>query len=145
MPRTVVVIPTYNERENIQRIAPQVLAATDCDVVVVDDESPDGTGAVVAELAAQIRLLALEGPPGLYHATNQGSCSWYEFARMIFDLAALRTPLRPTSVKEFASPVRRPVYSVLENAALQAIGLDRMRPWREALADYLGQRAAGGR
>ena len=53
MPRTVVVIPTYNERENIQRIAPQVLAATDCDVVVVDDESPDGTGTVVAELAAQ--------------------------------------------------------------------------------------------
>ena len=113
------------------------------EVQVVDDEVLTPT--FTADLAAQIRLLALEGPPGLYHATNQGSCSWYEFARMIFDLAALRTPLRPTSVKEFASPVRRPVYSVLENAALQAIGLDRMRPWREALADYLGQRAAGGR
>jgi dolichol-phosphate mannosyltransferase len=50
--RTVVVIPTYNERENIQRILPQVLAATPCDVVVVDDESPDGTAAVVAEMAA---------------------------------------------------------------------------------------------
>jgi dolichol-phosphate mannosyltransferase len=50
--RTVVVIPTYNERENIQRIVPQVLAATACDVVVVDDESPDGTAAVVATMAA---------------------------------------------------------------------------------------------
>jgi dolichol-phosphate mannosyltransferase len=51
--RTVVVIPTYNERENIQRIVPQVLAATPCEVLVVDDESPDGTSDVVAEMAKQ--------------------------------------------------------------------------------------------
>ena len=53
VPRTVVVIPTYNERENIQRTVPQVLAAIDCEVLVVDDESPDGTAAVVAEMAAR--------------------------------------------------------------------------------------------
>jgi dolichol-phosphate mannosyltransferase len=50
--RTVVVIPTYNERENIQRIVPQILAATACEIVVVDDESPDGTAAVVAAMGA---------------------------------------------------------------------------------------------
>ena len=53
MPRTVVVIPTYNEKENIPRLLPQVLAATACEVVVVDDGSPDGTAAAVAELAAR--------------------------------------------------------------------------------------------
>ena len=53
MPRTVVVIPTYNESENIRALLPEVLAATDCHVVVVDDESPDGTAAVVAEMAAR--------------------------------------------------------------------------------------------
>jgi dolichol-phosphate mannosyltransferase len=52
VPRTVVVIPTYNERETIRQLMPQVLAATDCHVVVVDDDSPDGTAAVVAEMAA---------------------------------------------------------------------------------------------
>ncbi len=52
VPRTVVVIPTYNEAVNIRGLLPQVLAATDCDVVVVDDDSPDGTARVVAELAA---------------------------------------------------------------------------------------------
>jgi dolichol-phosphate mannosyltransferase len=52
VPRTVVVIPTYNEKENIQRLLPQVLAATDCHVVVVDDDSPDGTARVVADIAA---------------------------------------------------------------------------------------------
>jgi len=52
VPETVVVIPTYNERENIADLLAQVLAATDCHVVVVDDDSPDGTAAVVAEMAA---------------------------------------------------------------------------------------------
>ena len=52
MPRTVVVIPTYNERENIGRLVPAVRAAVDCDVLVVDDDSPDGTAAAVEALAA---------------------------------------------------------------------------------------------
>jgi len=52
VPRTNVVIPTYNERDNISGLLSQVLAATDCDVVVVDDDSPDGTAALVAQLAA---------------------------------------------------------------------------------------------
>jgi dolichol-phosphate mannosyltransferase len=52
VPRTVVVIPTYNERDNVRSLVPEVLAATDCHVVVVDDESPDGTAAAVAEMAA---------------------------------------------------------------------------------------------
>lgn len=53
MPGTVVVIPTYNERENIQEVLPQILAAVDCHVVVVDDDSPDGTAKVVADLATR--------------------------------------------------------------------------------------------
>ena len=105
------------------------------EVRVVNDEVLTPT--FTADLAAQIRVLALEGPPGLYHATNQSSCSWYEFARAIFDLGGLTTPLHATSVMDFAAPVRRPFYSVLENAGLAAAGLDRMRPWREALADYM--------
>jgi dTDP-4-dehydrorhamnose reductase len=108
------------------------------EVRVVQDEVLTPT--FTADLAAQIRLLAFEGPPGLYHATNQGQCSWYEFARAIFEFGKLATPLNPTSVKEFAAPVKRPFYSVLDNAALRALGLDRMRPWSEALADYMGQR-----
>jgi dolichol-phosphate mannosyltransferase len=59
MPGTVVVIPTYNERDNIRRVVPQVLAATDCQIVVVDDESPDGTATIVAELAAADRRIHL--------------------------------------------------------------------------------------
>ena len=113
-------------------------AARDPVVRVVDDEilTPTWTGS----LAAQLRTLALEGAPGLYHATDHGSCSWFEFTRELFALAGVRTPLERTSVRAFASPVRRPAYSVLENAALAAAGLDRMRPWRESLAECLRRR-----
>lgn len=116
------------------------LAAQQPVVKVVNDEilTPTFTG----DLAAQIRVLALDGEPGLYHATSGGSCSWYEFARAIFELGGFTTPLEPTTVTAFAAPVKRPFYSVLENAALARQGLDRMRPWREALADYMGRRAA---
>jgi dTDP-4-dehydrorhamnose reductase len=110
------------------------------EVRVVNDEVLTPT--FTADLAEQIRVLALEGPSGLFHATNQGSCSWYEFARAIFELGGLETPLAPTTVEEFKSPVRRPLYSVLDNAALRAAGLDRMRPWLDALRDYMRQRLA---
>lgn len=114
------------------------------DVVrVVHDEVLTPT--FTADLAAQIRVLAEEGPPGLFHATAHGSCSWYEFATAIFAIAGFTTPLEPTTVAAYASPVRRPFYSVLDNAALRAAGLDRMRPWRTALADYLERRAKASR
>jgi dTDP-4-dehydrorhamnose reductase len=114
------------------------VAAEKPEVRVVDDEilTPTFTG----DLAAQIRVLALEGSPGLYHVTAGGSCSWYEFARAIFELGAFTTPLHPSSGNGAPGPVRRPSYSVLENAALARLGIDRMRPWRDALADYMQRR-----
>jgi dTDP-4-dehydrorhamnose reductase len=116
------------------------LAAEKPDVRVVRDEVLTPT--FNWDLAHQIRTLAFEGKPGLYHATNGGQCSWYEFAQMIFELGKLSTPLHPTSVTEFAAPVKRPFYSVLDNAFLRAQGIDRMRPWREALTDYMRRRLA---
>jgi dTDP-4-dehydrorhamnose reductase len=116
------------------------LAAEKPEVRVVDDEVLTPT--FTADLAAQLRVLAFDGPPGLYHATAAGECSWYEFARAIFELGGLGTPLHRASSGDMPSPVRRPTYSVLANAALAGHGLDRMRPWRVALADYLERRAA---
>jgi dTDP-4-dehydrorhamnose reductase len=118
-------------------------AASKPEVRVVTDEICTPT--FTADLAAQLRVLALEGGPGLYHATNQGSCSWYDFARAVFDLSGITTPLRTASVRDFPATVRRPPYSVLENAALGRAGLDRMRSWREAVADYMALRTSAAR
>jgi dTDP-4-dehydrorhamnose reductase len=108
---------------------------------VVNDETLTPTFSV--DLAAQIRLiLERDVPPGVYHATNSGSCSWFEFAREIFTLHGAANPPAPISASEWSSPVKRPRYSVLEHGALGALGLDIMPPWRDALARYLTGRKA---
>jgi len=101
---------------------------------VVEDEVLTPT--YTYHLALQIRELVGTHAYGLYHATNNGYCSWYEFAREIFRLAGLHPDLKPSSVKETLSPVKRPSYSVLENAALQSLKIDRMPQWKESLAHY---------
>ncbi len=101
---------------------------------VVNDEILTPT--YVYHLALQIRKLVDSHVYGMYHATNNGSCSWYEFAKEIFKIAGVTIPVVPVTSKEFASPVKRPTYSVLENAALQKLGIDIMPPWRDSLAHY---------
>jgi len=92
------------------------------------------------DLIHQIEVLVQTEHYGLYHITNSGQCSWYEFARAIFDLTGTSVNLKPSTAGEFPRPIKRPAYSVLENRALQEIGLDIMRPWQEALQAYLNQR-----
>jgi dolichol-phosphate mannosyltransferase len=76
MPRKIVVIPTYNERENVPRIVPQVLAQDpEIEVLIVDDSSPDGTGAVVEELRAReprVHLITRAERQGLGPAYKAG-------------------------------------------------------------------------
>ena len=74
--RAIVVIPTYNEAENVALLIPQIHELLpELDVLVVDDNSPDGTGAIVADLAAKdprIKLLSREGKQGLGRAYVAG-------------------------------------------------------------------------
>jgi len=103
---------------------------------VVDDQVGSPTYAV--DLAGAIALLVSRGRTGLYHVTNSGSCSWYEFTLEILRLAGPggSTVSRITSV-QLSLPARRPGYSALENAAWKAAGLPSLRLWKEALADML--------
>lgn len=89
------------------------------------------------ELALKVSQLIRTDSYGLYHATNDGECSWYEFAKTIFDLTGINASIYPTTAAEYGARTRRPPYSVLENRNLKRIGLDDMGPWREALMDYL--------
>ncbi|MBI4466876.1 MAG: dTDP-4-dehydrorhamnose reductase [Acidobacteria bacterium] len=105
---------------------------------VVNDQvlAPTSTRDLAEKLAPLIRTDRY----GLYHMTNTGECSWYEFAREAFGLAGLSADLRPVSSAEFGARARRPPYSVLDNAAYRAAGFPDFRPWQDALADYLKQR-----
>jgi len=106
---------------------------------VVDSEivSPTPT----ADIAKQIVALSRTDAYDLYHATSEGSCSWYEFAREIFALTNTKTNLEVAGPNEFPAKVPRPSYSVLENCVLKKKGLNVFRPWQDGLRDYIEQRA----
>ncbi len=104
-------------------------------VKVVTDEVTTPT--YTEPLARQIRLAAEKGEPGLYHMTCQGACSWYDFTKTIFELTNTEVDLKQATTADFPSPVKRPTYSVLENAHLQVQGINIMPPWRDALEAYL--------
>jgi dTDP-4-dehydrorhamnose reductase len=89
--------------------------------------------------SAVVALLATNGY-GLYHLTNSNACSWYELACAIFELAQVEADLKPITSDDYAAPARRPLYSVLSTAAYESLGLQPLRPWREALAAYLQER-----
>jgi dTDP-4-dehydrorhamnose reductase len=110
-------------------------------VRVVNDEIVSPTSTL--ELARQIVVLSRCDAYGLYHATGEGSCSWYEFAREIFDLAKTKVSLEIAGPDEFPAKVPRPKYSVLENRGLKRIGLNRFSPWPAALREYLHPGAKG--
>ncbi len=104
---------------------------------VVDAETVSPTA--TAELAVQINELVKTDAYGLYHATSEGSCSWYEFARAILSTAGLKARVDIASPNEFPAKVPRPQYSVLENSALKKVGLNRLSHWQFGLLRYLEQ------
>jgi dTDP-4-dehydrorhamnose reductase len=110
---------------------------------VVDSEwvSPTYT----PELARQIVALSRSDAYGLYHATAEGSCSWYEFAREIFRMTETKVDLDIAGPDAFPAKVPRPKYSVLENRGLKLLGLNTFAPWQEGLQLYLDAREVHAR
>ncbi len=112
------------------------LAGERDEIAVVDDEILTPTWTV--EVGHQIEaLLASNAENGIYHATAEGQCSWYDFARKIFDVSGSTVNLRKAEPGEFPVKVNRPSYSVLENANLKKNSLNRMRSWDQALESFL--------
>jgi dTDP-4-dehydrorhamnose reductase len=110
---------------------------------VVDDEFVSPTPTV--EIARQVVVLSRTSSYGLYHATAEGSCSWYEFAGAIFDLTGTKVRLERARPGEFPAKVARPKYSVLENAELKSKSLNTFSHWREGLKNYLATREQADR
>jgi dTDP-4-dehydrorhamnose reductase len=107
-------------------------------VRVVDDQvmTPTATADLAAAVAGLLQREP-EVPYGLYHITSGGQCSWHHFAKAIFELAGLTVDLTPITTAESGSRARRPAFSVLDHGKWMAAGFAELRPWPEALADYL--------
>ncbi|TNE46544.1 MAG: dTDP-4-dehydrorhamnose reductase [Deltaproteobacteria bacterium] len=81
-----------------------------------------------------VRMLPSE-EYGVYHATNAGTCSWYEFAKEIFTQAQVEIDLKPIPTDDYPTPAQRPLYSVLSKDKL-ASQFFTLRNWKEALKDF---------
>ena len=74
---------------------------------------------------------------GIYHATNEGLCSWYEFACEIFKQAGLKIEVTPVDSNAFLAKAKRPNNSRMSKEMLDQNGFNRLPTWQDALSRYL--------
>ena len=92
------------------------------------------------DLAQAIKRLIVTEAYGLYHVTNSGACSWYEFAGRIFKRVGTMPDFGPTTSAEWGARARRPPYSVLADEKFVEVGGGHLRVWTEALDVYLKEK-----
>ncbi len=89
-------------------------------------------------------LLGADGSPparwGIYHVTNSGATTWYEFACEIVRLSGIEARIEPISTEEYGAAAPRPRYSVLDTTAYHRLGGPPMPDWKSALAEYFAER-----
>jgi dTDP-4-dehydrorhamnose reductase len=109
---------------------------------VVDDQR--GSPTYTVDLAKAIKtLLDTSSAQGIYHVANLGSCTWFDFAKKILEIANNTVKIVPISSKEFGRPAQRPPYSVLDcKRFLDATGSN-LRSWEVALREYMQIAYAG--
>ena len=128
---------TSNFIHKITRLADQQGALS-----VVTDEIATPTSAF--DLARAIATLIERPIYGIYHFTNSGQCSRFEWARCILDLTGRRhIPITPTTMAAFGGISTKPAYSVLHNFCGATLGIT-LRPWQEALEEFLAGKSAMG-
>jgi dTDP-4-dehydrorhamnose reductase len=116
------------------------LAAQNNPIRVVEDHVASPTYAPA--LAARTADLIERNAHGVFHAGGGTPISWFDWAKMIFENAGLKPPLKPTNEREFRTAARRPKYSALSNSKMEALGVAPMPPLGNAIKEYLRARTA---
>ena len=111
------------------------LAQSHDEITVVNDQI--GSPTFSLDLAMAIVELLDSDKYGIYHLTNDGECSWYDFAKEIFKISGIDVKVIPVSTEEFPRPAPRPHYSVLSNKKWKASGFVPMRDYKEALNQFI--------
>jgi dTDP-4-dehydrorhamnose reductase len=123
--------------KNFAKTMTRLAIKGDGEVRVVNDQAGQPTSAV--DLAKQLVGLGQSSTPaGIYHGTNAGQATWFEFAQEIFKLAGEEVDrVRPVSSAEFIRPAKRPSYSVLGHEEWGITSVKPMRDWKIALAEAM--------
>jgi dTDP-4-dehydrorhamnose reductase len=105
-------------------------------VEIVNDQR--GTPTYAKDLAHPLRILLEHGHSGIYHITNSGSCTWFEFAREIFSQLNMDVQVKPVTSAQLNRRAKRPANSAFDCSKLQKDTGILLRSWKEALREYLG-------
>lgn len=89
------------------------------------------------DVSNKLYELIMRAEYGVYHMTNEGECTWFEFAQEIFRIADLHPDLKPCKTGTFGEKVARPKYSVLDNHHLRTQGISEMPHWKDSLSYYI--------
>lgn len=111
------------------------LAETKSELNVVCDQI--GSPTYTADLAPLLCDMVVSEKYGVYHATNEGICSWAEFAEEIFRLAGKDVKVNPVPTSEYPTRAVRPLNSRMSKAKLEEMGFSRLPDWHDALVRYL--------
>lgn len=104
-------------------------------ISVVNDQVGNPTYA--NDLAYHILKLIVTEEYGIYHCTNNGECTWYDFAKMIIELCNEHCKVKPCTSEEYKAIAKRPKYSALDNMMLRNTVGDEMRDWKEAIKSFI--------
>jgi dTDP-4-dehydrorhamnose reductase len=117
------------------------MAAQNKPIRVVEDHvaSPTYAPALAARTADLVEL-GIHATGGIFHIGGGTPISWFDWAAKIFEAAGLNPPLKPTNEREFRTAARRPKYSALSNAKMEALGIAPMPSLDDAIRDYLAAR-----
>ncbi|WP_134683471.1 dTDP-4-dehydrorhamnose reductase [Brevibacillus migulae] len=114
------------------------LATQQPELRVVHDQV--GCPTYTRDLAEFISKVMYSEKYGIYHVSNAGQCSWYEFAKAIFEETRSNDiRITPVTTVDFPRPAPRPRYSVFDHMAIRLNGFQPIRPWKDALKDYLDE------
>lgn len=111
------------------------LSQTHKRITVVNDQY--GSPTYTYDLARLLVDMILTDKYGIYHATNEGVCSWYEFACEIFKKADIPMEVVPVTTEEYGAKAKRPANSRMNRDKLTQNGFDKLPPWQDALERYL--------
>ncbi|MDC2866194.1 dTDP-4-dehydrorhamnose reductase [Bacillus sp. BP-3] len=96
-----------------------------------------GSPTYTKDLAEFIIELVQSDKYGVYHASNSGECSWYEFAQEIFKQSGVDIKLNPLNTEQFPRPAKRPKYSVLDKSAIELNGFKSLPHWKIATKEFI--------
>ncbi|MGL5314734.1 MAG: dTDP-4-dehydrorhamnose reductase [Peptostreptococcaceae bacterium] len=102
---------------------------------IVNDQV--GSPTFTKDLAPLLADMIETNKYGIYHATNDGFCTWYEFAKEIFNLSNIDIIVNPISTSEYPTKARRPFNSKMSKEKLVKNGFKQLRHWKEAVKDYI--------